>query len=146
MNIKNYCHSQVSKAVREGRLVPNYLCSECGQPGGSTRKTKLIAHHDEYSIEKALDVRWMHYSCHVKGHWHTFKIVIKEPPSLYIRKSIYPDGSLIRSRRLQNGLTQSELAKLTGISRTSISYAENGVRMLIENYQKISKALGVATP
>ena len=50
----------------------------------------------------------------------------------------------IKEYRLEKKLTQTELAKISGVSRTVIAQLESGVRInvTVETMLKISKALG----
>lgn len=50
----------------------------------------------------------------------------------------------IKEYRLEKELTQTELAKISGVSRTVIAQLESGVRVnvTVETMLKISKALG----
>ena len=55
---RNRCHSAVSRAIKNGLLVPA-PCKLCGE-------LKSVAHHDDY--DKPLEVVWLCQSCHVKLH------------------------------------------------------------------------------
>ena len=55
-----------------------------------------------------------------------------------MRREISP----LRERRLAKGLTQGELARLTGLSQTKISYAERGLNLLNKKQMwEVAKAL-----
>ena len=136
MNIKSYCHQQVAKALREGRLVKSDSCSECGNPG------HLIAHHDEYSIAKALVVRWMHYSCHSLGHRYKFKITIKETQVTSSYKTTRPNGELVCSLRLKQELSRTILSKLAGVPQYAIRKIEVGLRINIDTLRAVAEVLG----
>ncbi len=53
-------------------------------------------------------------------------------------------GAEIRRVRLDRGITQAHLAKLTGIKRPNVARAENGRHLLtLETLVRLGKALGV---
>ena len=50
-------------------------------------------------------------------------------------------GSKLKSRRIQKGLTQLELAKKTGVSESYICQIENGKMVSIKKLEKLAHAL-----
>ena len=51
-------HSEVARAIAEGRLVKPKRCTVCG------RKRKVVAHHPNYAMK--LHVVWCCHPCHKK--------------------------------------------------------------------------------
>lgn len=58
--MKRAAHVVAGNAIRDGRLIRETSCSECGS------SESIEGHHDDYS--KPLDVRWLCRQCHV--NWH----------------------------------------------------------------------------
>ena len=52
----------VHHAVKCGQLVPAASCEHCGIEG------RTVAHHEEYDLEKLLDVVWLCKECHKDAH------------------------------------------------------------------------------
>ena len=53
-------------------------------------------------------------------------------------------GELIRAERVKNGITQTELAKMSGFTRVAINYWERQSRTItLENADRLLKALGI---
>ena len=60
--MKYAAHVMVSNAVRDGHLVRQTKCDECG----STEK--IEGHHDDYT--KPFEIRWLCEKCHKAWHKH----------------------------------------------------------------------------
>jgi DNA-binding transcriptional regulator YiaG len=105
MNLKQYCRSQVTKALKKGVIVRADSCAECGRKG--SKKRPLIAHHDEYSIEKAHVVRWMHRPCHMS--WHK-KYVATVNEDGFFEQPAFVKGGRIKEIRELLGLSRKDLA------------------------------------
>ena len=58
--MKRAAHVVTGNAIRDGRLIRETSCSECGS------SENIEGHHDDYS--KPLDVRWLCRKCHVSWH------------------------------------------------------------------------------
>jgi hypothetical protein len=65
-------HSLVTKAIKDGVLIPSSNCEDCGVAA------KTIAHHDDYS--KPLKVRWVCSGCHASIHNDGSKQKVKPYP------------------------------------------------------------------
>lgn len=53
-------------------------------------------------------------------------------------------GKVIHNERRKKGITQQEMAHLLGISRTTLSFYENGIKKInLTNLQKISNILDI---
>ena len=54
-------------------------------------------------------------------------------------------GNRIKNLREENGLTQEELAKKLSVSKSAISYYENGKRIpTVDNFHKLARILNVS--
>lgn len=54
-------------------------------------------------------------------------------------------GNRLKSLREENGLTQEELAKKLSVSKSAISYYENGKRIpTVDNFHKLASILNVS--
>jgi ribosomal protein S27AE len=58
--VKRSAAWMVGNAVRDGRLMKQYSCSECGSGG------RIHGHHDDYAFP--LVVRWLCGKCHTQWH------------------------------------------------------------------------------
>jgi ribosomal protein S27AE len=58
--MKYAAHVIFSNAVRDGNIVKQTVCSECGS------NNQVHGHHDNYT--KPLEVRWLCIKCHVAWH------------------------------------------------------------------------------
>lgn len=59
--IKRAASHIVGNAVRDGKLIKQYVCSACGED-----KKRIHGHHDDYSYP--MTVRWLCSKCHC--YWH----------------------------------------------------------------------------
>ena len=57
---KYQAHSQVSNAVRDGRLIKPNNCESCGED------KRVVGHHRDYLLPLAVD--WLCQICHVAWH------------------------------------------------------------------------------
>ncbi len=69
---KRRCHTAVSNARRDGKLVRPNRCENCDRktvPGGAS---KIVAHHENYN--KPLDILWLCTGCHSFHHTKLWRI------------------------------------------------------------------------
>lgn len=99
----------VWKAVGSGAVAVPGACEACGASGD------LEAHHHQgYTAEHAIDVRWLCGPCHRQAH----------------RRSVDPSMADrdFRSLRLLTGLSQREVERKLGWKRGWMSLIEHGRR------------------
>jgi len=60
--LKYAAHVVISNAIRDGKIVKQTICSECGSD------KNIEGHHDDYT--KPLSIRWLCEPCHKMWHKH----------------------------------------------------------------------------
>lgn len=129
---KTECRTKTVRACQLGILRKPASCERCNAATGT-----LDRHHPHYS--KPLEIRWLCKPCH--------KIEDRE-----VRKSSAPEltplieriSMLVRSGRAAKKLSQTELGRLIGLSRSSVGSIEDGCMISLDVAISLRDVLGIS--
>ena len=159
MNIKKYFWSLNSKAIGKTKKIlknpdhPEFakkmvaILSRCDKP---KEVFSLISKEKFTEVWPKIRRYWMktNQSPEFKAWWETVyegmaEIKIKKPagePSIFVAEI----GKIIKNYRIEKGISQSDLAKRSGIVQPDISAIEKGKKNItIETLLRLCKVLGI---